>query len=143
MENRVSSRLMEAILKEEDKQYRNFGFFFAGTLAVVFGFILPYLLEYSRPNWPFYAASGLIVSGLFAPKLLVFVQTPWMKFASILGKINGCIILALVFFGLITPYAIFLKLFNREPLKIKYDEAKNSYWSETKVNGKSKMDNPY
>ena len=131
------------MLKKEDKQYRNFGFLFAGMLAVVFGFILPFLLEYSRPNWPFYAASGLIAMGLFAPKLLVFVQTPWMKFASILGRINGFIILGLVFFGMITPYAILLKFFNREPLKIKYDEANDSYWSETKADSKSHMDTPY
>ncbi len=134
---------MEVILKKEDKQYRNFGFLFAGMLAIVFGFTLPYLFEYSRPNWPFYLAAGLIVLSLFAPKLLVFVQTPWMKFASILGKINGSIILGLVFFGMITPYAIFLKIFKREPLKIKYNKTKDSYWSETSANGKSHMDKPY
>ena len=134
---------MEAILKKEDKQHRNFGFLFAGMLVVIFGFTLPYLLEYSRPNWPFYVAAGLLVLSLFAPKLLVFVQTPWMKFASILGKVNGCIILGLVFFGMITPYAIILKIFKGEPLKIKYDIAKDTYWSETKANGKSHMDTPY
>ena len=80
---------------------------------------------------------------LIAPQFLVFIKTPWMKIAEILGKVNGFIILGVVFYGMITPYAIILRVFKRRPLKIKYDKTKDSYWSKAVVRDNSHMDTPY
>lgn len=143
MENRISVRLTKTMFNTKDKQLKNFGFLFAGMLAIVFGFILPYFFNYSRPNWPFYIAGLLIMLSLLAPQFLVFIKTPWMKIAEILGKVNGFIILGVVFYGMITPYAIILRVFKRRPLKIKYDKTKDSYWSKAVVRDNSHMDTPY
>ena len=99
-------------MKKEDKQLRTFGLLFASMLVLVFGFTLPYLFGYNRPGWLLYLAAALIILSITAPKLLVIIKTPWMKIALILGKINGFIILGLVFYGMITPYALILKFFN-------------------------------
>ena len=130
-------------MNEENKQLRNFGLLFAGMLILVFGFTLPYLFAYSHPSWPFYIAGAFTILSLTAPQLLVFIRTPWMKIALILGKINGFIILGLVFYGMITPYAIVLKMFKRVPLKTKYTKIEDSYFTETDVRDKSHMETPY
>ena len=130
-------------MNKEDKQLKNFGFLFASMLVLVFGFTLPYLFGYGRPYWPFYIAGAIVILSLIAPQLLVIIKTPWMKIALILGKINGFIILGLVFYGMITPYALILKFFKRVPLKTKGKEIKDSYWTETGLRDRSHMETPY
>ena len=116
-------------MNEEDKQLKNFGFLFASMLVLVFGLTLPHVFGYGRPYWPFYFATALVILSLIAPHQLVILKKTWMKIAVILGKINGFIILGLIFYGMITPYAIILRIFKREPLKTKYVKTKNSYWT--------------
>ena len=130
-------------MNEEDKQLKNFGFLFASMLVLVFGFTLPYLFGYGRPYWAFYIAAAIVILSLIAPQLLVVIKTPWMKIALILGKINGFIILGLVFYGMITPYALVLKIFKRVPLNTKCIEIEDSYWAETDLRDKSHMEAPY
>ena len=130
-------------MSEEDKQLKNFGFLFASMLVLVFGLTLPHVFGYGRPYWPFYFATALVILSLIAPHQLVILKKTWMKIAVILGKINGFIILGLIFYGMITPYAIILRIFKREPLMTKYVKTKNSYWTETDARDESHMETPY
>ena len=104
-------------------------------LAIVFDSYCP-TFNYSRPNWPFYIA-GLYYVEFTCASVFSFYKTPWMKIARFLGRLMGFIILGVVFYGMITPYAIILRVFKRRPLKIKYDKTKDSYWSKAVVRDNS------
>ena len=50
-----------------------------------------------------------------------------MALGHILGWINSKIILGLVFIIVLQPIALIMKLFNYDPLKLKWDSQKSSY----------------
>ena len=130
-------------MPENRKQLRNFGFLFAGMLALVFGFVLPYFFEYSRPDWPLIVATVLIFCSLTFPRGLIIIKKPWMRLARVLGKINSFIILGLIFYAMITPYAFVLKMLGKKPIKDKVFGMTESYWIKSQVRDKSQMETPY
>lgn len=63
------------------------------------------------------------------PNLLLPLNKLWMKFGFLLGKIISPLVLGFIFFGLFTPYGIFLRLLGRDELKLKKIKY-NSNWIE-------------
>ena len=143
MEQKISTRLGRPHMPESNKQLRTFGFIFASMLALLFSFVLPYLFEYNRPDWPLLVASTIILCSIIFPRGLIIIKKPWMRFARILGKINSFIILGLIFYGMITPYAFVLRILGKKPIKNKVFGMAGSYWIKSKVRDKSQMETPY
>ena len=73
--------------------------------------------------------------------LLIIILTPlnrlWFKFGIFLGKIISPIILGIIFFLVVTPTGILLRLFGKDVINLKYNK-NNSYWIK-KTGPKSKM----
>ena len=130
-------------MPESRKQLRTFGFVFASMVALVFSFVLPHLFKYDRPDWPLLAATIIMLCSIIFPSGLIIIKTPWMRFARLLGKINSFIILGLIFYVMITPYAFVLKILGKKPIKNKMFEMAGSYWIKSKARDKSQMDTPY
>ena len=61
------------------------------------------------------------------PDLLGPFNKLWMLFGFMLGKIISPIVLGLLFFLVISPVALFCKMFGRDELRLKGSTA-NSYW---------------
>jgi len=55
-----------------------------------------------------------------------FLWKTWLKIGEILGWIWTRILLTFIYFLVIGPISLLMKLFNKDPLKFKFD--KNSYW---------------
>ena len=98
----------------------------------------------------FYINSSVTISYFFTGIATIFfilsvmnssILTPlnrlWMIFGLILGKIISPIILGIIYFGLFTPIAIFLRLLKRDELNLKYKE-KASHWILCDIENKSK-----
>ena len=64
----------------------------------------------------------------------------WFKFGILLGNFFSPIVMAIVFFCVLTPTGLIMKLFNKDLLKLKKTD-KKSYWIERKV--KSEMKNQF
>tara|TARA_B100000427_G_C15356439_1_gene527825 strand:- start:208 stop:591 length:384 start_codon:yes stop_codon:yes gene_type:complete len=79
--------------------------------------------------------------GLINSKLLTPLNKIWFKFGILLGKIISPIIMGLVFFFVVTPTGILMRLFQKDLLNLKFNK-KNSYWIE-KTGPKSKMKNQF
>ena len=54
----------------------------------------------------------------------------WAKFGEILGKVVNPIVIGLIFFGLITPLAIFLRIIGRDELKLKQHLKTETFWTQ-------------
>ena len=65
----------------------------------------------------------------------------WFKFGILLGKIVSPIVMGLIFFLVVTPIAIFMKILKKDLLNLRYNNDK-SYWIE-KNEPKSKMKNQF
>jgi len=73
--------------------------------------------------------AALFLSALLAPPVLVPVQKAWMKAAAVVGWVNTCILLTAVFFLVVTPTSLALRLFRRDPMQRKWWHGDaGSYW---------------
>jgi hypothetical protein len=78
----------------------------------------------------FYAASCLLVIGVFFGRLAIIITAGWLKFAYFLGFINTRIILTLIYYLLLTPIAYIYRLLHGDFLNIKRNTSLKSYFVE-------------
>ena len=68
----------------------------------------------TKKNLILYFASLVIILSIISGKVLNLVIYSWGKFGDLLGFINSKIILFILFYFILTPYAFVLKLFNKK-----------------------------
>jgi hypothetical protein len=107
------------------KHERQFGFLFAAVCVIV-AFWPLWPLEAPNPYWLAGAAAWL-AAALLVPGWLAPLYRGWMAFGHALGWINAKILLTLVFFLIVTPVALALKLFGHDPLARRLAH-RGSYW---------------
>tara|TARA_B110001454_G_C12303165_1_gene260384 strand:+ start:96 stop:479 length:384 start_codon:yes stop_codon:yes gene_type:complete len=64
---------------------------------------------------------------LIAPKYLKIFNIGWFKLGILLNAIISPVILGFIFFGLITPLSLILRLFGRDELKLKINDKKTNW----------------
>ena len=118
---------------------RSFGIVF----FIVFLLIALYPLTYSEEIRVWSATISLIflVLGLFNSKILTPLNKLWFKFGIFLGKIVSPIIMGIIFFLVVTPIGLLMRLLGKDLINLKYNNNK-SYWIEKK-GPKSKMKNQF
>ena len=79
--------------------------------------------------------------GLTNSQLLTPLNKIWFKFGIFLGKIVSPLVMGIIFFLLVTPIGILMRLFKNDLLNLKYN-SKKSYWIE-KNEIKSKFKNQF
>jgi|688.fasta_scaffold445214_2 hypothetical protein len=67
----------------------------------------------------------ILIITIYKPNYFYFFNKQWVKLGTILGKFFSPIILFIIFFFIITPIGILLKVFNKDPMGLK---KKESYW---------------
>tara|TARA_Y100000590_G_scaffold429853_1_gene542850 strand:- start:838 stop:1221 length:384 start_codon:yes stop_codon:yes gene_type:complete len=102
---------------------------FGIVFCIVFLLIALYPLLNSDPIriWSLIISIIFIILGLFNSQLLTPLNILWFKFGMLLGKFVSPIIMGLVFFLVVTPTGIIMRLFNKDLLKQKKNNS-NSYW---------------
>ena len=77
---------------------------------------------------PFILSLIFLILGLINSKLLTPLNKLWLKLGELLGRIIAPIVIAIVFFLVVTPIAIIMRLLGKDLLKKKYDSRNKSYW---------------
>lgn len=103
----------------DKKGLREFGLITGGLFIIFFGLLLPWLFGFAFPLWPWILASVLAGLALLIPNSLKLIYYGWMSIALIIGWINTRIILAIVFYLLITPMGSIMRLFGKNAMKRK------------------------
>ena len=77
-------------------------------------------------------ASGalLLLLGIVAPSRLSTLNRLWLKVGAVIAKVVNPIILALLFFLLVTPMAFFMRIVGKRPLRLAADRTAATYWIE-------------
>ena len=125
------------------KELRNFGFILASIFMALFGVLIPLLKHQASPMWPWILGSALLAFAFFLPKLLQLIYVPWMKLGALLGWINTRIILGFLFFAIITPMSLILRVIKYDPLKRKFDTNATTYRIESNSESIKHMERPY
>ena len=86
-------------------------------------------------NLYFIAASvGFLILGLLNSKLLSPLNKLWIKLGEILGIIIAPIIIALVYFVILTPVSLIVRALGKDLLGLKFFKNKETYWIKRKKN---------
>ena len=127
---------MKDINKSSNK---NFGIVF----FVIFFLIGVYpLIDNDEINfWALSISFIFLILGLIKSRLLTPLNNLWFKFGILLGKIMSPFIMGAIFFLVVTPIGLLMKLFNKDVLNLSFND-KKSYWIE-KNSIKSKMKNQF
>ena len=91
--------------------------------------------------WSVIISLIFLLLGLLNSKFLTPLNKIWFKFGIFLGKIISPLIMGLIFFVVVTPIGLIMRLLKKDILALKYSEQK-SYWIE-KTGPKSKMKNQF
>ena len=105
---------------------RNFGLVFFFVFLIV-GF-WPLLNGEVPRIWSVIIAVIFLILGLMNSKILTPLKILWFKFGLFLGGIVSPIVMGIVFFFVITPIGLFMKLIGKDLLNNKYDKDKKTYW---------------
>jgi len=118
---------------------RSFGIVF----FVVFLLIALYPLIYNGEIrlWSLLISFIFLILGLLNSKVLTPLNKIWFKFGILLGKIVSPIILGIIFFFVVTPIGLIMRILGKDLLNLKFN-ANKSYWIE-KRGPKSKMKNQF
>ncbi len=105
---------------------RNFGLVFFFVFLIVS--LWPLINEGSPRYWSIVIAVIFLILGLLNSKLLTPLNKLWFKFGLFLGSIISPIIMGIIFFLVIAPTGLVMKLMGKDLLDKKYDNKKKSYW---------------
>ena len=73
-----------------------------------------------------------LIFGLINSKILSPFNKAWIKFGEILGLIIAPIIMALVYFIILTPISLILRMFGKDLLGLKFLKKQDTYWTKRK-----------
>ena len=109
---------------------RSFGILF---FLVFLGFGLWPLTKEMSPNIYLIIISVIFLFlGLLNSKLLSPLNNLWIKFGEILGKVIAPIVMAVVYFLILTPISLLVRLFGKDLIGMKFSNDIKSYWIERK-----------
>ena len=91
--------------------------------------------------WSFITAIIFLILGLINSKILTPLNKLWFKFGLLLGKVISPLIMGIIFFLVVTPTALIMRIIGKDLLNLKFNN-KKSYWIE-KTDPKSKMKNQF
>ena len=91
--------------------------------------------------WSLLISFGFLILGLINSKILSPLNKLWFKFGLILGKIISPLIMGIIFFVVVTPNGVVMRVLKKDLLNLKYNQ-KETYWIE-KTGPKSKMKNQF
>jgi hypothetical protein len=121
--------------EKTDKELKEFGLIMGLVLLIVTGI----LLWKDHPVWyPFFSLAWVfILSGIIFPPSLRTAEALWMKFGMAMGHVVTHIILTIMFFVVITPLGLMLRLFGKKLLDTHPDPSLKTYWREVPKDGPS------
>ena len=91
--------------------------------------------------WAIIPAIIFLILGLLNSQILNPLNKIWFKFGILLGNFISPIVMGIVFFLVVTPTSLIMRIFNKNLLGLKKNK-KKSYWIE-KSSIKSKMKNQF
>ena len=118
---------------------RSFGIVFSVVFLIVA--LYPLLNGDSIRIWSIILSSIFFIFGLLNSNILSPLNRIWFKFGIILGRIVSPIVMGLVFFLVVTPTSLILRLFKKDNLNLKKNDNR-TYWID-KSEKKSKMKNQF
>ena len=118
---------------------KSFGIVFFLVFLVIS--LYPLINNESLRYWSLVVSFVFLILGLFNSNILTPLNRLWFKFGILLGKFISPLIMGIIFFLVVTPIGILMKIFKKDLINLKFDNSK-SYWIE-KTEPKNNMKNQF
>lgn len=133
------------------RELKTFGLLFATVLAVLFGIIIPLFrhgmaglpFADANPLWPWVSAAVIALWAFVHAASLKWLYRPWMKFAAVAQWVNTHIIMFLLFYVMILPIGLILRLFGKDPLHKRFEKQQQSYRRASEKRAPDHLDKPF
>tara|TARA_B100001769_G_C22082610_1_gene583445 strand:+ start:289 stop:672 length:384 start_codon:yes stop_codon:yes gene_type:complete len=118
---------------------RSFGLLFFFVFIIIG--LWPIINSESIRIWSVVISLIFFVLGIFNAKILTPLNKVWMSFGKLLGNFVSPIVMGVIFFGVVTPTGLILKLFSKDILNLKKNK-NDTYWLK-KNNSNNNMKNQF
>ena len=118
---------------------RNFAIVFASVFLIIS--LYPLLNDENIRTWPLIISLIFLILGLLNSRLLSPLNRIWFKFGILIGKVFSPIIMGTIFFFVVTPIGVFMRILRKDLLNLKLNKS-SSYWIK-KEGPKSSMRNQF
>lgn len=130
------------------KQLREFGLVTGAIFVLLFALLFPAIATLKGKPWHWVLWPWMILGilgpwALIHPASLVVVYRPWMKFSEALGWVNTRIILSILFFAVVMPVGVVMRLFGHDPLHKRFQRDIASYREDRKPRDAHHMERPF
>ena len=127
---------MTAVSKIKISSNRNFGLVF----FIVFLIVALWPLKYEEDIrlWSLVLSIIFFILGILNSKLLTPLNKLWFKLGMFLGSIVSPIVMGIVYFIVVTPIGIFMRLLGKDLLKTSKAKNTSTYWIK-RINKQSTM----
>ena len=106
---------------------KSFGIVFFVIFIIIA--LWPLLKDENIRVWSIIVSITFLTLGLLNSKILTPLNKLWMRLGILFGAIVSPIVMGVVYFGVITPIGLIMKLFGKDVLNLKIDTNKNTYWT--------------
>ncbi|MCU0935257.1 MAG: SxtJ family membrane protein [Gammaproteobacteria bacterium] len=110
----------------EGSSNRSFGWVFTAFFLILA--LLPLLGGGGVRYWALAASAGMAAVTLVRPSLLEAPNRLWGRFGLWLGRIVSPVMTGVVFYGVVTPIGLLMRLVGKDVLRLRRDPAATSYW---------------
>ena len=117
------------------------------SFGIVFFIVFLLIAAYPLINngelriWSLILSLAFLILGLLNSKILYPLNKIWFKFGLLLGRIVSPLVMGFIFFVVVTPIGLLMRMLQKDLLNLKFNNNK-SYWIE-KTEPKSKMKNQF
>tara|TARA_Y100000741_G_scaffold94385_1_gene70117 strand:+ start:86 stop:469 length:384 start_codon:yes stop_codon:yes gene_type:complete len=118
---------------------RSFGIVFFLVFLIIS--LYPLVNNENLRVWSLILSLIFLVLGLIKSKILTPLNKIWFKFGIFLGKIISPFVMGIIFFLVVTPIGILMRILKKDLLNLKINKSK-TYWID-KSGPKSKMKNQF
>tara|TARA_B100000242_G_scaffold258446_1_gene202755 strand:- start:490 stop:870 length:381 start_codon:yes stop_codon:yes gene_type:complete len=109
---------------------KSFGILF---FIVFLGFGLWPLTKNLSPNiYLIIIASCFLILGVLNSKILTPLNNLWIQLGEFLGKLIAPVVMALIYFFILTPVSLIVRVFGKDLLSLKFLKEQESYWRQRK-----------
>ena len=126
--------------KIKNSSNKSFGIFFSFIFLIISFY--PLLNHNEIRNWSLIVSLIFLILAFLKPSFLTPLNNAWSKFGILLGNIISPIVMGIIYFVVVTPIGIIMRILKKDLLNLKKNEKINTYWIE-KGDSKSTMKNQF
>lgn len=115
---------------KKQSSVRSFGILFFIVFLIVG--LWPIINDGEIRFWSILLSFTFLILGIINSKILIPLNKYWIKLGEILGKIIAPLVMLVIYFAIVTPIALLLKIFRKDILNLKLDDKTDTYWIQKK-----------